>query len=115
MTAVDAGDRGTGHGWRGAQQVYWNCEASEIVVQQPPTAQNYAIGCTGNVPKVRGKDKSKARTPGYFESHGTHVEPRSLYLKQLEDRLGASAVENITVAEQRKGSIYQWLKESLAK
>jgi hypothetical protein len=32
----------------------------------------------------------------------------------LEDRLGASAVKNITIEEQRNGSIYDWLKKRLA-
>ena len=106
----DRGHMGSGHGWAGAQQVFWNCETSSICVQQPPTAQNYAIGCTGKVSKGSFPD----RKPGHYESHGTHVEPRSLYLKQLEDRLGASAVKNITIEEQRNGSIYDWLKESFA-
>jgi hypothetical protein len=101
---------GSGHGWAGAQQVFWNCETSSICVQQPPTAQNYAIGCTGMV----SKGSFGGRKPGYYESHDTHVAPRSLYLKQLEDRLGASAVKNITIEEQRNGSIYDWLKKRLA-
>jgi hypothetical protein len=32
------------------------------------------------------------RPDGYWESLGKHVQPRSLYMKQLEDRLGAPAV-----------------------
>jgi hypothetical protein len=34
------------------------------------------------------------------------VTPRSLYYKQLEDRLGIAAVENVTTREQRSGSIW---------
>jgi hypothetical protein len=110
FNAQDRGNMGSGHGWAGAQQVFWNCETSAICVQQPPTAQNYAIGCTGKV----SKGAIAGRKPGYYESHGTHVAPRSLYLKQLEDRLGASAVTNITTEEQRNGSIYDRIKKSLA-
>lgn len=110
FNAQDRGNMGSGHGWAGAQQVFWNCETSSICVQQPPTAQNYAIGCTGMV----SKGSFGGRKPGYYESHGKHVAPRSLYLKQLEDRLGASAVKNITIEEQRNGSIYDWLKKRLA-
>jgi hypothetical protein len=110
FNAQDRGNMGSGHGWAGAQQVFWNCETSSICVQQPPTAQNYAIGCTGMV----SKGSFGGRKPGYYESHDTHVAPRSLYLKQLEDRLGASAVKNITIEEQRNGSIYDWLKKRLA-
>jgi len=110
FNAQDRGCMGSGHGWAGAQQVFWNCETSAICVQQPPTAQNYAIGCAGKVSKGAFPD----RKPGCYESHGTPVEPRSLYLKQLEDRLGTSAVNNITIDEQRNGSIYNRLKKNLA-
>jgi hypothetical protein len=43
---------------------------------------------------------------GYWESHGKHVTPRSLYYKQLEDRLGPEAVENVTIPAQRTGTIW---------
>jgi hypothetical protein len=49
---------------------------------------------------------------GFWESWGTRVVPRSLYYQQLQDRLGASAVENVTLPEQRAGSVWpliiQW-------
>ncbi|UCE06375.1 MAG: hypothetical protein JSW07_22860 [bacterium] len=105
----DRGNWGTGQGWAGAQQVFWNCETSSICIQKPPTAQNYAIGCTGEKSQGRFKD----RQPGHYESHGTHVVPRSLFLKQLEDRLGTQAVENVTIEEQRNGTIFHLLKRRL--
>lgn len=37
--------------------------------------------------------------------------PRSLYLQQLEDRLGPEAVEAITIPEQRYGRIWDQLSE----
>jgi hypothetical protein len=76
---------GSGHGWAGANYVAWNCEG-ELVCQQPPTAQNWAIGFVGEK-----KIGAFPRPDGYWESLGKHVEPRSLYLKQLEDRLGKQA------------------------
>ena len=36
---------GSGHGWAGANYVLWNCEGS-LICQKPPTAQNWAIGCS---------------------------------------------------------------------
>ena len=78
---------GSGHGWSGANYVAWNCEGT-LVCQKPPTAQNYAIGHVGE--KLAGA--FAPREDGHWESHGRHVEPRSLYLKQLEDRLGPEAV-----------------------
>jgi hypothetical protein len=89
MAIQDRQWMGTGHGWAGANYVVWNCTGT-LVCQQPPTAQNYAIGFVGK--KERGAFQ---RPEGYWESPGVHVEPRSLYLKQLEDRLGPQAVGNV--------------------
>jgi hypothetical protein len=77
---------GSGHGWSGANYVAWNTE-TQLVVQKPPTAQNWAIGHVGS----KGKEAFAPREQGYWESFGTHVRPESLYLRQLEDRLGADA------------------------
>lgn len=110
FNAQDRGNMGSGHGWAGAQQVFWNCETSSICVQEPPTGQNYAIGCTGAIGRGRFPD----RPPGHYESHGQHVTPRSLYLTQLEDRLGRQAVINVTTEEQRAGTVYDRLKATLS-
>jgi len=93
------GRSGTGHGWAGANMVFWNCRASHIDCQKPPTANNYCIGCTG---RIRGS--------GHVASRGKPVSPRSLYLKQLEERLGTKAVENVTTEDQRKGIIDEVLR-----
>ena len=96
----DRGLGGTGHGWAGANMVLWNCDVDTMVVQKPPTAQNYAIGCIGTITAV-GADGT--RYPGHWESSGpnaTHVYPRSLYYKQLEDRLGMDAVRAVATNEQ---------------
>ena len=88
---------GTGHGWAGANYVVWNC-AGDLVCQSPPTAQNWAIGFVGK----RNKPAFKGRPDGIWESFGQHVTPRSLYLKQLDDRLGKDAVANTTREAQRQ-------------
>ncbi len=85
LNVVNRGSSGSGHGWAGAQMVFWNCKARSMTIAQPPTAQNFAIGC---VVEKGGGD-------GYWESKNAPVSPRSLYLKQLEDRLGPWAVRNI--------------------
>jgi hypothetical protein len=84
---------GSGHGWAGAQQVFWNCTSKTLVVQQPPTAQNYAIGCIGT---WAAGDWNKTATSGLIDARGTPVAPRSLYLAQLAARLGPAAVANVT-------------------
>lgn len=90
---------GSGHGWAGANYVAWNCEG-ELVCQQPPTAQNYAIGFVGK--KGPG---AFPRADGYWESEGRHVEPRSLYLKQLEDRLGKQAAANLAAGRRTASDV----------
>ncbi|MEQ4207179.1 hypothetical protein [Actinopolymorpha sp. B9G3] len=79
------GDYGTGHGWASAHSVAWNADMAgrRLVVQRPPTAQNYAIGCAGEV-----------TGDGPFEQPTGHIEganqpglvPASLYEAQLADR-----------------------------
>jgi|GEM_PF-1218577 len=87
---------GTGHGWSGANYVTWNSNGI-ITVQQPPTAQNYSFGHVGGkVPGfVPNATDPRPRPDGWIESLGQHLEPRSLYLQQLTDRLGADAVRRI--------------------
>src|SRR5690606_25498542 len=45
------GSYGTGHGWALAHSAAWGCNMGDasLVVQKPPTAQNYGIGCKGIV------------------------------------------------------------------
>ncbi|HEY1111237.1 MAG TPA: peptidoglycan-binding protein, partial [Opitutaceae bacterium] len=81
------GTYGTGHGWAAAHSVAWNCNAStggRIWIQRPPTAQNYGIGCTGNVTGTG----PFAGPAGHIEgTNQAGLEPRSLYLAQLAQRL----------------------------
>jgi hypothetical protein len=87
-------------GWAGANTVFWNCEGS-FLVQKPPTAQNYSFGHLGvnavvfNIPL---QDSTKEN--GHLESLDRHVTPRSLYLTQLRERLGETAVRQIATAAQ---------------
>ncbi len=95
------GASGSGHGWAGAQILFWNCRSykNDIEVQSPPTARNWGIGCVG---------LAQTNT-GYWESWGVPVLPRSLYLQQLQERLGASAVEQVTTADQLNNVLRQKL------
>ena len=87
-------------GWAGANTVFWNCEGS-FLVQQPPTAQNFAFGHIGvhavvfNIPL-----QDSTKDAGHIESLDRHVAPRSLYLTQLRERLGDAAVRNIATPGQ---------------
>jgi hypothetical protein len=80
---------GSGHGWDIGWAVAWNVVSPFFLVQQPPGALNWCIGCIGTPVTI-------GNTPnGIFDSPGKLVEPRSLYLHQLRDRLGQDAVQNI--------------------
>ena len=101
---LDCQDRdnwGSGHGWAGANLVFWNCRSKTITCQSPwVSAQNWAVGCIGTIDsKKSGKKEFKnttrtykdglQRPDGIFYSHGKHVEPASLYEYQLKERLAA--------------------------
>ena len=78
LNVRNRGNRGTGHGWSGAQTMFWNSSADSIICESPPTAQNWAIGSRAD----------SYSGDCYWYSAGNPVEPRSLYLQQLKERLG---------------------------
>jgi len=111
LAAINRGDSGSGHGWAAANTVFWNCDAENIVVADPETAgeNNFAIGFTGTVKDgydTGGLYYANTRAgywgtskegkyygfaimgDGYIESPDAPVEPRSLFVKQLIDRIG---------------------------
>jgi hypothetical protein len=82
---------GRPHAWRGAQMVFWNVWGQRAAIDQPPAAANYMFG------------KGYLKYGRKFS--GNYFEPRSLYLKQLEERLGKEAVQNVTTEAQRKAVV----------
>jgi hypothetical protein len=79
------GDYGTGHGWSAAHSVAWGCDVGDtrLVVQRPPTAQNYAVGCAGDVTGDGPFDGAEGHVEG---TRRQGLEPASLYEAQLADR-----------------------------
>lgn len=106
LSSGNRGDCGTGHGWSGANMVFWNCTSPIIAVQKPPLAQNFAIGVSDILDHKENKravldaidwynQQGRTNIPydgntiwgdGYKEALTNTVTPKSLYLKQLEDR-----------------------------
>ena len=84
--------RDESHGWGMGWAVAWNCVAKSYVVQQPPGAWNWAIGCIGE-PELMSRpfDTTPTLPEGTFDSVGKPVSPQSLYLTQLAERLGLDA------------------------
>jgi hypothetical protein len=90
------GVAGSGHGWTMGWAVAWNCVAKFYTIQNPPGAVNWAIGCIGDrVRAARYFDSAPILPEGVFDSHNTPVALQSLYLAQLQERLGKNALENI--------------------
>ncbi len=86
INVQDRGWSGTGHGWAGANMVFWNCTASSSVTQSPwVSAKNYNIGFTGQ--KHPGNWFTD-RPDGVWEGlNEPGLFPQSLYTAQFEDRL----------------------------
>lgn len=93
------GAMGSGHGWGMGWAVAWNCVAKTYTVQQPPGAMNWAIGCIGqSVPLPRPFDTAPLLPVGTFDSPGKPVQPQSLYLAQLNERMGPGSLKSIGYA-----------------
>ena len=89
---------GSGHGWMVGWTVGWNVKSDYLLLQQPPGAMNWCIGCTTRFSAVswNGQPIPAPEIPSdTIESPGKAVTPASLYLQQLRDRLGDSALRNI--------------------
>ena len=111
---------GNDAGWTGAYSTLWNSQASVILNQQPPTATNWAFGCWGQFKGAPVRDRNR------------HIEPRSLFYAQLEQRLGRDMSERARIipiegesttapsielagqmaeaAMHRPQSLYEWIK-----
>ncbi|MCK5136778.1 MAG: hypothetical protein KAR19_13390 [Bacteroidales bacterium] len=96
-------DMGTGHGWAGVQNMFWNCHSykENFKVESPLGGMNWGIGCTAMVKEG----------DGFWESNGTPVTPRSLYLQQLKDRLGQEGLDNIATEDQQNNRIWAYLAD----
>jgi hypothetical protein len=95
---------GSGHGWTVGWAVAWNVTSDWLLVQQPPGVMNWCIGCTGRRSSIlwNGQPAEDLAPAATYESPGAAVDPASLYLQQLRDRLGPRALEHIGYG--RRGS-----------
>ncbi|MEL7367944.1 MAG: hypothetical protein AAFN74_03455 [Myxococcota bacterium] len=98
---------GTGHGWAGAQTMFWNADVDRFICDAPQGAMNWLVGTTGAAREGRWAPEEPR---GYWESQGQRVTPRSLYLKQLQDRLSFASVRAVTTEAQRAGTIWTQLR-----
>jgi len=84
LSLMNRGSDGEGAGWSAANSVLWQCSASKISCENPPTAQNWAFGCWGEFKGI-----------GVWREANSSVRPVSLLVAQLADRLGADAAAKI--------------------
>lgn len=105
---MNRGIAGSGHGWTMGWAVAWNCIAKTYVIQNPPGAVNWAIGCTGKREQTaRLFDSNPVLPDGNFDSHGSPVEIQSLYLAQLTERVGMQGIKNIGYTANSKKNVPQ--------
>lgn len=84
------GNDGSGQGWAAGFSIMYNCQVPQFQLEQPATTTNeynWTIGGIGSADNYSDK--------GIYDTLGTIVSPRSLYLEQLKERLGPAAVQNI--------------------
>lgn len=97
IAARNRKDSGSGHGWTGAFNMFWNCEATKgFRIESPPGTVNWLIGGDG----------SSSVGTSYTASMGMKVEPRSLFIEQLTTRLGLSKAKGIVTAKQLNSSVW---------
>ena len=65
MDLMNRGWDGSGHGWAIGFGVLWNGTADSFLIQQPPGAENWAIGSTGMLDDRRraGQRRGRASAP----------------------------------------------------
>lgn len=96
LAFYNRGSYGTSHGWSMVTGIAWNCdltagqpEKGHLIIQKPPTGQNFAIGCMAA--EINGKGPFKG-PEGYIEgSNKPGLFPQSLYEAQLKSRLTKEA------------------------
>ena len=92
---------GSGHGWAGAQIMFWNNQAASLIADAPTGAMNWSVGSVG------AKTSGSAGEPfGIWDSENQRVQPRSLFYAQLEERLGTNALNDTILPLQKFGPIW---------
>ncbi len=88
LMLCNRGSKGQGIGWAAVNSVLWQCSAAVVRCENPPTAQNWAFGCWGEL-----------EGDGVWRQSNEFVEPKCLYAAQLADRLGSEAAERLKLMQ----------------
>jgi len=93
---MNRGEMGSGHGWTIGWAVAWNCSAKGSIIQSPPGCANWAIGCSWErMKRARPFAKEPLLAEGIYDSHGVRVQPESLYMAQLRERLNEKTEKGV--------------------
>lgn len=82
------GQDGRGAGWSGANCFLWNCSASLIECDKPPTAQNWSYGSWS---EFAGK--------GFWTESNNTLTPRSFFYTQLKQRLNKEVSKQAAILD----------------
>jgi len=94
--ARNAKDSGSGQGWTGAYNMFWNNRANlGFLVENPPGAVNWVIGAQGAL---------YTDFSAYGASKGLPVLPRSIFIEQLKERLDGSSISDIIIPSQTQAT-----------
>lgn len=87
MAVQNRESSGSGHGWSGAQTMFWNCDGFRLVIQDPQwDYTNWAIGC--KFVDISNIGDVTTEPYGVVESSGTHIVAiPSLFKMQLNERM----------------------------
>ena len=87
MAVQNRENSGSGHGWSGAQTMFWNCDGFRLVIQDPQwDYTNWAIGC--KFVDISNIGDVTTEPYGVVESSGTHIVAiPSLFKTQLNERM----------------------------
>jgi hypothetical protein len=90
INVQDRDDMGTGHGWAGANQVFWNCKGESSICQNPwASAKNYNFGFLG----TKKEGARTGRPDGIWVGHNKPgIFPASLYEAQLDERINGTSL-----------------------
>ncbi len=92
--SIDRGNYGNGHGWAGANQVFWNCTATGsygIAAQSPwVSARNYVVGCVGY--RNPGRKDYGQYSEDYYEAQGLSRPEAEWYPERAIGSTGGSKV-----------------------
>jgi len=93
VSIQNLGTGGNGHGWTAGYSIAYNCKCSFSVEQ--PTVDHHYNWVIGGIGKINPPGTALDVGPGTYDATNSMLTPGTLYLAQLKERLGSTAVENM--------------------